>query len=240
MNPLTYAVRPAVQLGFRVLAAGRRARAFHPAGLDVEGTAWPLHNDVVTLVDGPVPVVGRLSKGAGLPGDLPDVLGIALRLACHSDGAFDVLLSSAGEGRLSRRLPLLSRSWHDAWLTSIQPYGDGTRRIWLAAQVTPGAVPLPANSLASLRRRIAAAPLTVLLSASDGGPWTPVAHVDLTLDLTPDVAGNLAPGDLAPGGPRVRFDPVLNPPPGLRLRPEWLTSVREAAYVGSRRGATRA
>jgi hypothetical protein len=46
--------------------------------------------------------------------------------------------------------------------------------------------------------------------------------------------------DLTPGGSPVRFDPVLNPPPGLRLCPEWLTSMREAAYVGRRHGATEA
>jgi hypothetical protein len=116
-----------------------------------------------------------------------------------------------------------SGSWADAWLTTVQPYGEGPRRIWLAAQVTPGAVPLPGNSLQHLRTRLAGAPLTVLLGASDGGPWTPVAHLALM-----------------PGGSPTRFDPILNPPPGLRLRPDWLTSVREAAYLGSRRGATRA
>lgn len=240
MDLIGYAVRPAVRKGFRILAAGRRAKAFHPVGVTVEGTAWPLHNEVLTLLEEPVPVTGRFSKGAGLPGDLPDVLGIALRFGAgqaavafragedatafdageNAAVAFDTLLSSAGEGRLTRCLPLASGSWSDAWLTTIQPYRASGRRVWLAAQVTPGAVPLRANSLQQLRTRLAAAPLTVLLSASDGGPWTPVAHLELRL-----------------GGSPTRFDPILNPPPSLRLQPEWLTSVREAAYLGSRRGA---
>ncbi|HET7278092.1 MAG TPA: hypothetical protein VFJ22_08435 [Dermatophilaceae bacterium] len=232
MDLIRYAVRPAVRKGFRILAAGRRAKAFHPVGVTVEGTAWPLHNEVLTLLGEPVPVTGRFSKGVGLPGDLPDVLGIALRFGAGEAAAvafgageaaavaFDTLLSSAGEGRFTRCLPLASGSWSDAWLTTIQPYGEGRRRIWLAAQVTPGAVPLRSNSLQQLRTRLAAASLTVLLSASDGGPWTPVAHLELRL-----------------GGSPTRFDPILNPPPGLSLQPDWLTSVREAAYLGSRRGA---
>src|SRR5215210_3683617 len=70
----------AVPLG--ALAAVRRRRAFHPTGQAFTGI-WEAADDTIEpLVPGrPWPVIVRLSKGIGLPGRWPDVLGLAVRIA---------------------------------------------------------------------------------------------------------------------------------------------------------------
>jgi hypothetical protein len=217
---LGYAVSSAMRSAFAVLAAVRGTRALHPVGIDVQGVLHPLPNEVLSLGHDPVPVVGRFSKGAGLPGGLPDVLGLALH-GGEGARAWDVLLSSSGEGRVGRCLPLPASSWATAWLGSIQPYADADgAHVWLAAEVTPGTVPLEGNALGSLRTRLAKASLTVALCASRADIWAPIARVELSL------------GDHA-----HRFDPVRHPLPGLRLSPRWLSQARAGAYAGSRAGA---
>jgi hypothetical protein len=57
-------------------------------------------------------VVGRISKGAGLPAGLPDIVGLAWRIppAPFAPNLWDVLPASAGAGPLSRFLlhPIVS------------------------------------------------------------------------------------------------------------------------------------
>lgn len=218
-----YAVASAIRSAFALVATVRRARALHPVGIDVRGVLHPLPNEVLSLGPDPIPVIGRFSKGAGLPGDLPDVLGLALH---GSEGAqaWDLLLSSSGDGRVGRCLPTPARSWTTAWLGSIQPYVDAHgARFWVAAEVTPGAVPLDGTALGSLRARLAKATLTVALCASRADVWAPIARVELSL-----------------GDHGHRFDPVRHPLPGLRLTPGWLSRARARAYAGSRAGAENA
>jgi hypothetical protein len=197
-----YAVVSAIRSAFAVLAAVRRARALHPVGIDVRGVLHPLPNEVLSLGHDAIPVVGRFSKGAGLAGDLPDVLGLALH---GGEGAqpWDLLLSSSGDGRVGRCLPIPARSWATAWLGSIQPYADANgAHVWLAAEVTPGTVPLDGTALSSLRTRLAKASLTVALCASRADVWAPIARVELSL-----------------GDHGHRFDPVRHPLPGPPAQP---------------------
>ena len=90
----------AVPLG--AVARRRHGRPMHPRGavfdavLDRTGSLPPWG---VPWLDEPAreDVVVRLSRGAGLPAPLPDLLGLAVRVP-GDDDPVDLLLTSAGRG----------------------------------------------------------------------------------------------------------------------------------------------
>src|SRR5689334_3293962 len=65
-------------------------------------------------------VVVRLSRGAGLPAPLPDLLGLAIRLPGDGDPV-DLLLTSTGRGALTRLVPVPRRDSATAY-SSIMGY----------------------------------------------------------------------------------------------------------------------
>ena len=83
MPVLTGPATRAVETVFTVLARLRAARAFHPRGalfagrVELDGPGSPT---VAVLGGGVHPALVRVSKGAGTPGRLPDLLGLAVRL----------------------------------------------------------------------------------------------------------------------------------------------------------------
>ena len=93
------------------IAALRRGKPMHARGVVVEGvlertgTAPPWG---VPWLDEPRTdrALVRLSRGAGLPEGLPDLLGLAVHVP--ADGV-DLLLSSTAGGRLTRHVPVLRR-----------------------------------------------------------------------------------------------------------------------------------
>jgi hypothetical protein len=130
----------AIGLGVR-LARSRNRRSLHPDGrsfageLQVWGADAPVGSD---LVDRPARhrITVRLSKGAGTRPGRPDVLGLAIRVH-HPDRASDLLLSTAGTGRLSRHVPVPRREF-DTWYGSITAYRTGDhRKVYLAARPDP-------------------------------------------------------------------------------------------------------
>lgn len=209
-DPLARIVRAPFWLGARL----RRARAVHPRGLtfrarlDVAG-AGP-------LPAGPVDCTVRLSKSVGTPGALPDVLGLALRVPV--DGApVDVLVSSVAGHHGWRQLLLWpTRSWSGALLSTLLPYASATgarARVLMAVEEADA----PSIALDDVAR-----------------------HLPVRLDVrVADSGGALQHGRLVVTGPVVEdvaSDPVLHPPPGWRLVPDWVSAVRATAYVGSRAG----
>ncbi|MEU4744162.1 hypothetical protein AB0G02_27360 [Actinosynnema sp. NPDC023658] len=177
-----------VEPAFRALAAARDAKAFHPRGRWFEGTLTTTYDPALPLPVGETEVAGRLSKGAGTPGGLPDVLGLAFRLP----GPWDVLLSTS----FARVLPRPARTWTSARYGSITPFRWQGRLVWLAA------VPDP--------RRTASAALDDLpaelgFTLEVGGPWRPVGRlvvrpldVDRDLPALDPVRNRPAGLDLAP------------------------------------------
>jgi hypothetical protein len=163
-------------------------------------------------------VLVRLSRGAGLPPSLPDLLGFALRVP--GERPVDLLLSSTGRGRWSRRLPVLRR---DAATTygSIMSYRSPGGPVWMAADPAGGPLPTDRDRLA------AAAPgRVVTLSAAVGrGPEEPFGTVTLGEPT-------------APPDPELPFDAVLHAPPGL-VADGALARFRRPAYAAARaaRGA---
>ncbi|MEV0680768.1 hypothetical protein AB0I60_30070 [Actinosynnema sp. NPDC050436] len=209
---------------FRALARARGARAFHPCGVWFEGTVTGLPEGGFPLLADATPVTGRMSKGVGTAGALPDVLGLAVRVPRGEgfDGPWDLALSSSGGNRVTRALPLPARHWAAPRYGSIMPYWWRGRLRWLSAVAEPDA-PVVAGSLRDLVDLLRTRPLAFTLSASSAGTgWRDIARLSVHRAIAP------------PEG--ISFDPVLNTPPGLDVAPAFLSRLRESAYEGSRRG----
>jgi len=141
--------------------------------------------------------VVRLSRGAGLPAPLPDLLGLAVRIP--GDVPVDLLLSTTGRGRLTRLLPV-PRQDTAAVYSSIMAYRSDDGPLRLAALPETTGMPSDPEPLAGAVSRDG---LRFRLAAARGrGPWEPFATLILT-DPVPAL------------DPDVRFDAVQNPPPGL-------------------------
>ncbi|PSL52829.1 hypothetical protein B0I31_111116 [Saccharothrix carnea] len=182
------AVPDLVEPAFRALAGVRDAKAFHPRGRWFEGTVTATFDPGLPLPVGVVEVSGRLSKGVGTPGGLPDVLGLAFRLP----GPWDVLLSTC----FARVLPRPARTWTSARYGTITPFRRHDRLVWLAA--VPDPARLRSAALADL-------PAELGFRLEIGPPWRPIGRlVARPLDVDRDLPAldpvlNRPPGlDLAP------------------------------------------
>jgi hypothetical protein len=108
------------------------------------GTAYAAELDVVgapagqefglELIDRPArrPALARLSRGAGLPTVLPDVLGLAIRLETDR-GPQDLLLDSCWSGPVGRHLVRVGRSASRGVYGSLLAYRVGEHVVHLAA-----------------------------------------------------------------------------------------------------------
>ncbi|MFI9008043.1 hypothetical protein ACIGNX_12500 [Actinosynnema sp. NPDC053489] len=191
---------------FRALADARDAKAFHPRGRWFEGTLTTTFDPALPLPVGEVEVCGRLSKGVGTPGGLPDVLGLAFRLP----GPWDVLLSTCA----AVVLPRPARTWTSARYGSVTPFRHGGRLVWLAA--------VPDRSSRVRSAALADLPAELGFTLEVGPSWRPVGRlVARPLDVDRDLPA---------------LDPVRNRPPDVDLAPAFLARARERAYRGSRRG----
>ncbi|MBB4967486.1 hypothetical protein [Saccharothrix violaceirubra] len=157
----------------------------------------------------PQPALVRLSKGVGLPGAIPDVLGLALRTEVRG-APWDVLLSSHAPGSLVW-LPFPAARWCGARLSTL----GGLEGVGGSGVLTATGAALPHST--RLDALCTASPMTFTLSLHDFGP---VGEVSLTA-----IAKSPAPD----------FDPVVNAA-GLELKPTWLGAIRARAYAGSRSG----
>jgi hypothetical protein len=185
------------------LARWRRGKPMHPRGAVFEavlerhgampptGVPWL---DAVTTD----PVVVRMSRGAGLPAPLPDLLGLAIRLPGEPEPV-DLLLSTTGRGRLTRLLPVPRRD-AAAVYSSIMAYRTDAGPVRIAALPEQDGVPSDPGPLAGTVRR---AGLTFSLVVARGpAAWQSFARLTLV-------------GPAEPLDPDVRFDAVVHPPPGL-------------------------
>ncbi|MDU0292560.1 hypothetical protein [Saccharothrix longispora] len=151
-------MRERVASAFRAVARARGgARAFHPRGRWCAGTLTATFDPALPLPEGATEVAVRLSKGAGTPGGLPDVLGMAFRLP----GPWDVLLSTSS----ARVVPRPARTWSSARYGSVTPFRSNGRAVWLAA------VPEPGQTRAA---DLDAMPDALRFGLEVSGPWRPV------------------------------------------------------------------
>ena len=192
----------AVPLG--AVARWRHGKPMHPRGavldamLERRGGTPPLGVPWLDAV-GTEPVLVRMSRGAGLPAPLPDVLGLAVRLTDDGGAPVDLLLSSAGRGPLTRLFPVPRI---DAATTygSIMAFRSAVGSVRVAALPDSAGIPSEPEPLAEAAAQQA---VTFTLAAAVGtGEWRPFARLRAT-------------GPRRTLDPGIRFDPVGNAPPGL-------------------------
>jgi len=180
---------------FRTVGAVRPARKpLHPAGRVVSGRLRRDGSGPVTgvpFLDAPGDdhVLVRESRSVGLPGPLPDIQGLAVRVTNPDGSPGDLLLASTGWGRLARFVLTPSTTTYGRPMTTLFPYRSPQGALLLGARSDQ--------------------PGTVELSYALGsGPWHRFAELTLS-DHTEQDAGD----------PTVSYDPVLNQVPGLEQYP---------------------
>jgi hypothetical protein len=209
-------------LPIRFGAALRQARLFHPVGVLAEGTIERVAPSGTGLPVESGDVIGRISKGVGLPGSWPDIAGLAWRTRTQSLPAtpWDVLLASTLAG--SRVLLAPTTSWSGATFSSLMPLKFDGDVWWLRARMATD-IDVTGLGTDAIADQIGSGVIDFdVEQARVRGGFTPLARLSLTKisDSAVDIA----------------FDPVLHSAPGVELVPGWLTSFRRAAYRRSREG----
>lgn len=211
-------------LPIRLGAALRHRRFFHPDGVLAEGILERVAPPGEGLPMVSCVVVGRVSKGIGLPGGLPDVAGIAWRMPPHQDlrscTPWDVLMASTiGNTRLVLA-PV--RKWSGATFSTLMPLRFNGGVWWVRARLVSH-FDTPGLSLIGIRDQIDSGGVDFDIEQAAGtGQFLPLArltfrHVDPSRD-------------------DVGFDPILHSDPEVTPVPAWLGDLRRAAYRRSREG----
>ncbi len=175
----TRPVEVAASLGGAGLAAAIRlvaalraaAKPLHPRGDVVNATLRRFgggHTGASWLDEaGSDEVLVRRSRAVGLPGPLPDVHGLAVRVPRRGGGHGDLLLASTGRGRASRFLLTVGRTPGSRPLTTLMPYRTPT-----------GPRLVGARAVGEQRYELA--------HATPGGEWEPFAELVLSGTRGPD------------------------------------------------------
>ncbi|MFF5970674.1 phosphodiesterase [Streptomyces sp. NPDC012769] len=229
------ALRTVSRLVERV-AARRSAPALHPRGVGCAATLrmrpagrpWD-----VPWLDRPAAYEVRMrwSRALGLPGRLPDGLGIALRVD-DADGAgrrLDLLFTTSGNGARTRHVPLPRLDALAGPYSALLSYRVGGRTALLALRPegTGSSRPSLPGDLDSLRRALTAGPLAFTLCAAEPGrPWRALGTL---LTGPPDAT------EVQESGAYDAYDPYLHQLPDLRPTAR-LSRLREVAYAASRAG----
>ena len=204
--------RQLVSAAFTKLARWRAARAFHPRGelFDARVSLTERASATANALGGTGerPALVRLSKGAGTPGGLPDLLGVAVRTEVGGH-VLDVLFTSGN------RMLVPSGGWARRPYTTLLPYTAAGIRVVL------GLEPEDPQEAASADPAAAVTPLAFTLTERERHrPRRPIGRLVL---------------ERPHSGDPLAFDPALNAHPQLHpARP--LRRLRAWAYTGSRRG----
>ncbi|HEX8098789.1 MAG TPA: hypothetical protein VF660_01145 [Actinomycetota bacterium] len=185
---------PAPTAAFFAAATRLRGRRFfHPYGRAFAGTLR-LPKTAAGLKQGTHPAIARLSRGAGLPTGVPDVLGLAIKLPDLNGPRRDqdFLLVSAGAPPVIRHLLLPSAMFGSRTFSTVLPYeADGEVLLY-------GTLPSPTRERATglnlddldealergrLRFRFAAATMV--------GPWRQIGELHLERRLSQQLSDEL-------------------------------------------------
>ncbi len=220
-----------VAVPFEVGAALRHRRFFHPAGVLADGTLERLAPPGAGLPVESGRVVGRVSKGLGAPGFLPDFAGLAWRMhpAPFAATPWDVLLVSAGlgtgESATDRVLLRPVTSWSSAAYSSLMPLRYHDELWWIRARLV-GGISAGGLAVSAVTQGIESGGVEFAIDQCCGtAEFQPLARLTLTEVIASDEAGQ-----------QIAFDPVRHTAPGVSVWPGWLRAVRESAYRGSREG----
>jgi hypothetical protein len=157
----------------------------------------------------------RVSRGVGFSGELPDVIGWALRVhdAFGSGQPFDLMLASTGRAPIARHVLMPTRGFVASTASSLFRYDVSGRSRFLAA--------LPIVTGSGTERTV---PEYRLCIASRWGRWREVARVEV---------GEQAPAEV---GAALHFNVVRNSDRSLHPA-GWVQGLRNRAYVSSERAA---
>jgi hypothetical protein len=207
---------------FTAVGVVRRGRPLHPKGVFFDavlsrtgahgqwGTAWL---DQAGEDHGLV----RLSRAVGLPERLPDILGLAFSFRTDDGGRHDLLLATAGLGRISRYLLALRRNPLNSAYTCLFPYTAPRGSLLIAA------VPVrPQPSIKTVNSPVSGPISFRMLVAAPRGSWQPFGKLTLTAV------------DQRTAEKSFRFDPVVYQLPGLSWQRS-LAQLGEPAYSAARR-----
>lgn len=127
----------------------------------------------------------RLSRGVGLPGRAPDILGLAIRIidAHGADRPQDLLLVTSAAPAVARHSILFGRRFGAGFYSSILPYRCGGDLVLFGARpMWPDGVDLDAATTITfdqVQGEIESGRLRFELLVADlTGPWQTVATVD--------------------------------------------------------------
>lgn len=126
----------------RAVAAMRpAAKPLHPRGEVLQGRLFrsgAVPATGVAWLDeaGEDDVLVRRSRAIGLPGSVPDIHGLAVRVPRPGGGHGDLLLASTGWGRLSRFVLTASRSPEGRPMTTLLPYRTDRGPLLIGARAT--------------------------------------------------------------------------------------------------------
>jgi hypothetical protein len=211
-------------LPVRLGAAIRQRRLFHPAGVVAEGVLERVAPDGEGLPMNSCDVIGRVSKGIGLTGALPDIAGLAWRIPPPPDlrscSPWDVLLAST---LVSSRLLLSPTiSWSGTTFSSLMPFRFHGGVWWVRARLV-SKIDTPGLSLDAISDRIDSGGLVFDIEQAPGtGGFMPLARLTLR--------------HVDPSCDDIAFDPALHSDPEVELVPRWLGDFRRSAYRRSREG----
>lgn len=204
---------------FRALSRLRRARTFHPRGVAYEATWMPSPDSPLPTEDplriGERTALVRVSRGAGLPSPLPDILGVAVKvLDVHGPGRDqDLLLASVASDGMASWLLAPATTFADTVFSTVLPYDVNGFRTAVVADVQ-------GEPSTSVDGPDLAVEIDIELSLED--PDAQLATVTLTRRVSADVARDL------------RFDPWHT---GASLQPTGrLNRLRRPAYEASQEG----
>ncbi|WP_354700821.1 hypothetical protein DSM112329_01111 [Paraconexibacter sp. AEG42_29] len=218
--------------GFQVLSVLRGDRSVHPQGLLCEGTleidrdSEHVAGAEVFRPAGPRPVIVRCSRMVGLPRQLGDVFGIAVRVVdAYGPGRHqDLLCNSSRRPAPLNELFLPSPRWYANAYSSCLTFDAGAGPIIFGWE--PPAVTGPGPGIEALRAEVA-----------DRGA---VFGVSVAQRLhRPAIIGTLTLRKPLPADADLNFDPITNTGGGLRPAGA-LNMARSAVYRYSRRGRSAA
>jgi hypothetical protein len=196
-----------------VIGAVRRNRPIHSVGTVLPGTlvidAHGTTGSVLFDTAGKTSLVARLSRSASWPVELPDIIGLALRIPGGGPhgGPADLLFASTGTGRLTRYLLQLRTSAAAGPLTTMFPLAGPAGNIVFRLD------PEPHHHYR-------------LSYSRNSGSWQALGRVSLEPPREPLQRSSR---DAGPDDARLRFRPVAHPPAGLAT-PTWFRAARSPAY----------
>ncbi|KAA1426433.1 phosphodiesterase [Nocardioides antri] len=184
-------------------------KPLHPSGVVVTARLVRTGSAGIAVpwleIAGTQEVVVRISRAIGLPGAVPDIHGLAMRVPISGRTHHaDLLFASTGLGRVTRFMLTAGREITSRPLTTLLPYRSPRGPLLIGA-CPGGGDPLRFQ----------------LLWSRWLGPWVRFAELTVHSTTGPD--------------PDISFDPIANPLPGLqhyewvrRLRAPAYRAAREA------------